>query len=274
MRALRGFFSFLLLLALPQQTHAHVGSPDVFFDGDVGPYPAHITIRMPPVVPGRAQIEVRPQTDQPLTVSVLPLYAKTAVKNAPPAEAAEPVAGDPGLYSGDLWLMSVGAYSIEVRAVGALGEGTAQIPVNSVATHQLPLSLFLRNLLLAFGALLAFGGVGIVYAAAGESVLALEAPMDKPHRRKGLVAGAIMAVIVALGLAGGWHWWMAEEQEFRRHLREGAWPDLTASVQTSGQQRILHVTLGEKTFKPDYALPLLPDHGKAAPPFHDPRAGP
>jgi len=250
------------LVVLPWSASGHVGSPDVFFDGKVGPYPARITIRMPSVVPGRARIEVRPETEQPVTVAFLPLYSKTAIKNAPPAEAAQPVAGEPGLYSGELWLMSVGGYSIEVRVAGALGEGAARIPVNSVATHQLPLSPFLADLLLGLGTLLTAGFLGIVYAAAGESALAPGDPMRKAERRRGLTAGAIAAVILGLLLAGGWHWWQADEREFRRTLREGAWPDLTATVETKGRQRVLHLTLGEKAFKPDYAIPLLLDHGK------------
>jgi len=250
------------LLLQPWTARAHVGSPDVFFDGQIGPYPAHIAIRMPSVVPGRARIEVRPQTEKPLTVSFLPLYSKTAIKNAPPPEMAAPVIGEPGLYSGDLWLMSVGAYSIEVRVAGEAGEGEARIPVNSVATHQLPLPPFLANVLLGLGSLLVFGILAIVYTAAGESVLAPGAPMRKPERLKGLAASFIAAVILALLLKGGWIWWMADEQDFRRSLREGAWPDLTASVETEGPQRILHLALGEKAFKPDYAIPLLLDHGK------------
>jgi hypothetical protein len=260
--AVKAYVILALLLLAPRLARAHVGSPDVFFDGKVGPYPAQIVIRMPPVVPGRAQIEVRAQTQDALTVSSLPLYSQTAVKNAPPAEPAQPVTGEPGLYRGELWLMSMGAYTIEVRVAGASGEGTARIPVNSVATHQLPLPPYLRTILLTLGGLLTFGGLAIVYAAAGESVLASGATMQRADRKKGLLASAIAAIVLALGLAGGWHWWQVEEQHFRRNLRAGAWPDLNATVETSGSQRILHLIIGEKTFNPNYALPLIPDHGK------------
>ena len=179
---------------------------------------------------------------------------------------APPVAGDPGVYSGELWLMSVGAYSIEAAPRGRVPGRrlAARIPVNSVATHQLPLPPFLAaNLLLVLEAsFLTFGSVAIVYAAAGESVLDPGAIMQPANRKKGLLAGAITAVVLALALFGGWHWWQAEEQTFHRKLRAGTWPDLTATVETAGPQRILHLVLGEKAFRPDYALPLLPDHGK------------
>ena len=114
----------------------------------------------------------------------------------------------------------------------------------------------------AAGALLIAGLLGIVYAAAGESTLAAGAAMHPPERRKALAAGAIALVILVLLLAGGWHWWSVDEQNFRRSLREGAWPDLAATVETAGRQRILHLVLGDKTFKPDYAFQLLRDHGK------------
>jgi hypothetical protein len=38
---------------------AHVGSADVYYEGDAGPYHLFVTIRMPQVVPGVAEIEVR-----------------------------------------------------------------------------------------------------------------------------------------------------------------------------------------------------------------------
>ena len=37
----------LVISALAVTAHAHVGSPDLFYNGDVGPYPARVTIRMP-----------------------------------------------------------------------------------------------------------------------------------------------------------------------------------------------------------------------------------
>ncbi|MEA3210387.1 MAG: hypothetical protein QOE70_3444 [Chthoniobacter sp.] len=252
----------ILALFLTATAQAHVGSPDVFFAGKAGPYPVQVTVRVPPVVPGLARIEVRPQTSTAVAVSVLPLYSKTAVKNTPPAEEARPVTGDPGLYGGDLWLMSVGGYSIEVRVTGPEGEGRIQVPVNSVATHQLPLPPFLGKLLGGLCMLLFVGAAAIVSAAAGESTLAPGLVPDRPMRRKAWIAGAVTTVVLVLLLAGGWRWWSFSEEEFRRTLREGAWPDLAATVETRGPQRFLHLTLGEKTFPPNQAIPLLPDHGK------------
>src|SRR5258708_25469435 len=109
----RPWLSWLALaMAFAQPAKAHVGSPDVFYDGLVGPYPARITIRMPGVVPGRAEISVRAQTDRPVEVSFLPLFAKTAVTNAPPPALGQPVPGEKNLYSGELLLIGGRAYRI------------------------------------------------------------------------------------------------------------------------------------------------------------------
>ena len=76
------------------------------------------------------------------------------------------------------------------------------------------------------------------------------------------LAAAITALIFVVALVGGKKWWSFEETDFRRHLREGAWPDLAAEVRVEGSQRILRLTLGNKAFATGYSIPLVPDHGK------------
>jgi len=59
MRNWRQHLLVMLTLLLPMAARAHVGSPDVFFQGQIGPWPARITIRMPGVVPGQAEIQAQ-----------------------------------------------------------------------------------------------------------------------------------------------------------------------------------------------------------------------
>jgi hypothetical protein len=276
MKQLRLFFAlfFLTLLASPAQ--AHIGSPDVFFDGKIGSYPAGITIRMPAVIPGRAEIDVRATSDRPLQVFILPVYSKTAVKNSPPPDAAAPVPGEPGLYHGELWLMRSGGYSVEVRVRGDAGEGVVQIPINSEAMRQLPMPRLLATILITLGSLLFVGGLAIVRAAASESTLPPDAALDTSRRRKGFVAVAVTAIICGAMVVGGRYWWNIEEAKFQRNLRHGVWPDLSAEARSEGTQRILRLTLGEKSFDPHRAVPLLTDHGKLLHVFligHDERGG-
>jgi hypothetical protein len=247
---------------MPWAAQAHVGSPDVFYDGLVGTYPARITIRMPLVVPGRAEISVRVLTNTPVEVSFLPLYSQTAVTNAPPPDVGVPIRGETNYFSGELWLMTFGGYSIEVKIHGAAGEGAVEIPVNSVAIRQLPLPSYLAKALVLLAAVLILGGVAVVVGAARDSALEPGAPPSARDRRKGWWAGTVMAVLFVVILVGGNNWWKSEEKEFRRHVRGGAYPDMVGKVRVAGPQRILDLTIGKKAFGPNESLGLLPDHGK------------
>lgn len=262
MNQLRIFLALLFFALRAGPAQAHIGSPDVFFDGKVGPYAANIIIRMPAVVPGRAEIDVRTAGDRPLQVFILPLFSKTEVKNSPPPDPALPVAGEAGLYRGELWLMRSGGYSVEVRVRGEAGEGVVQIPINSEAMHQLPMPRLLATILVGLGGLLFVGGLAIVKAAASESTLEPGATMNSARRRHGFIAAAVATGVCAVMIIGGRYWWNVEEASFRRHLRQGVWPDLSAEARIEGSQRILRLTLGEKTFEPHRAIPLLTDHGK------------
>ena len=53
-------------------SYAHVGSPNIFFEGDAGPYPVRVMIRPPRVVPGLAEISVRVKTNGVSKITVLP----------------------------------------------------------------------------------------------------------------------------------------------------------------------------------------------------------
>ena len=62
-----------LLLAAAAPLAAHVGSPDVFFDGQAGPYQLLVTIRPPQVVPGVAEIEIRSLAPDVTQIHIVPL---------------------------------------------------------------------------------------------------------------------------------------------------------------------------------------------------------
>src|SRR3954466_14034515 len=118
----------LLLLLAPWCAEAHLGSPNVFFEGPAGPYPVRVTIQPPDVVPGLAQIHVRVHSGQPQTVTVLPVRWDAGTRGAPPPDIAKLVPGETNLFTAQLWLMNSGAYSVFVDVSGPEGHGTAIVP--------------------------------------------------------------------------------------------------------------------------------------------------
>src|SRR5689334_16929139 len=84
---------------------AHIGSPDAWYDGSAGPYHVVVQVVAPTVVPGVARVLVR-VTDGPAERVAIQANRFDAVAAAPPPELAMPVEGDPGLFSGELWIMA------------------------------------------------------------------------------------------------------------------------------------------------------------------------
>ncbi|HEY0454987.1 MAG TPA: hypothetical protein VGE41_01330, partial [Verrucomicrobiae bacterium] len=89
----------LLLIALiwaPLPILAHVGSPNIFYEGDAGTYHLRVTIRPPGVLPGAAQVDIRTR-DSGVTARVQPLLWETDARNGIEPVSAVPVSGETNL---------------------------------------------------------------------------------------------------------------------------------------------------------------------------------
>jgi hypothetical protein len=189
---------------------AHVGSPDVFFQGNAGPYHLVATIRTPPMIPGVAQIEIRSEAPGLRDVMVTPLYINgDGSKYPPPPDMLQPAAGDGQFFSGSIWLMDSGSWQVRVQADGALGAGTVAIPVPAFARSTLPMPKSLGAVLLGLLVLLVAALVAIFGAARCEGTLEPgEQPGPEQKRGARKVMAATLAITIA-ALAGGDLWWTA-----------------------------------------------------------------
>ncbi|MFL5523756.1 MAG: hypothetical protein ACJ8AF_06535, partial [Gemmatimonadaceae bacterium] len=219
MRLLGAVVSVTAIVAV---TSAHIGSPDAWYEGAVGPYHAIVQVATPGVVPGVATVYVRlrdakgvPATGVDVTIQA---NRYDALATSPPPEIAAPVATEPGLYSGQLWVMAGGSNGVTVNAHGGLGDGRAVIPVVVVANRRLDLDPRLGAALTAVGLFLFIGLVTIVGAAVRESSLPPGSVPDARQRWKARTAMAVCTAIVALALFGGSRWWNAEDRNFRSSI--------------------------------------------------------
>ena len=259
-RRLAGALRVSLALAMIVMLAAHVGSPDVFRSGRAGPYAVDVVVRPPQVVPGIAEILVRVADPGVARVTVRPVYWRAGTKGAPSADEAKPVRGSAGTYSGRLWLMAGGSYSVHVTVVGAAGQGTLIVPVAAVATGQLQLSSGLRWLLLALGTLLVAGVITAVHAAVGESQVPPGETVPPARRRRARLGAAIATPIMAILIFGGARWWDAEASAYRRTLYR---PMRTqAVVRDSAGVPTLEVRIVDTSWREGRVSPLMPDHGK------------
>jgi len=248
----------------------HVGSADTFFVGNAGPYPLRVSVRLPGVIPGRAQVSVRipdeaaARTIQQVTVRAAPW--NLGIDGAPPPEAAAPVPGDPSIHAAELWFMTATSYQLFVNVEGAHGRGTVVIPVLALATEQRAMDRSLGVILAALAVFLSVGMLTIVGCAVRESVLKPGVVPDEGRRRKGRIAIGATAVVVTVMLWGGSRWWTAEAEAYRRSVLYRPFAS-TASVRHEGRGRVLSLEIHDPRWTgTPLAISrynaLMPDHGK------------
>jgi hypothetical protein len=249
--------STVAVVALVATASAHVGSPNVVFDGVAGPYTVRVVVKPPAVVPGLADVVVRTDANDIQRVTIRPVFWRVGAKGAPEGDEAPRVAGQSNVYSGQTWLMSRGSYSVYVTVVGARGSGTAIVPVNAFATGRLGLSRGLAAVLIALGSALFIGLITIVRAAAGESQLPPGEQIDPGRRRRANLVAAVFAPILALVVFGGAKWWNSVDSAYARTMFKP--PAVDATVSADRTIRLaLHDTAG---FRALFAS-VIPDHGK------------
>jgi hypothetical protein len=233
------FAAFLLLiLALPAQ--AHVGSPDVFLDANAGPYRLFVTVRVPQVIPGIAQIEIRSASNDVREIKIAPMQLTgPGSQYAPTPDIAEHSKADPQFFTGSLWLMELGSLQVRVDVDGAKGQGELAVPVPAVAQRTLPMQKPLGILLFGLMVLLASALVSISAAAVREGDLAPAASAPAAKIRRARVATVIAAIVVGGILFIGGEWWKSDATQFARRVYTP--PQLDATLQPGG-----HLVLHQK----------------------------
>lgn len=236
----------------------HVGSPNVFYEGQAGPYPVRVVVRPPGVIPGLAEIAVRVPEGEVRRVSVRPVRWDLGLAGAPRPDEALPVAGEPRLWSAELWFMDFGSYSVHVTVEGAAGEGTVIVPVPAVATQTLSMSRGTALGLGAAGLFLFVGALTIIGAAVREGQLPPGEAPDARRRRRAWIARGVAVPLLGLAVLGGGRWWSAEEAAYQRNLYTP--PASEASVASDDGAPVLTLAVVDEAW--GRFSPLIPDHGK------------
>ena len=189
-----------LLLASAVPAAAHLGSPDVFLEGNAGDYRMLVVVRMPRVIPGVAEIEVRPLSTGVRSVRVTPMRIRGLGSDLQPAaDIAQPGSDRPDVYRAQLWLMLRGAWKVRIVADGDRGTGELFVPVGAVSSATLPMRRSLRWVLGALALLLVAGAVAIVGASVREGTSRPGIDPTAESVRRGRWAMAIASALIARG---------------------------------------------------------------------------
>jgi hypothetical protein len=221
---------------------AHVGSPDVFFQGKAGPYPLLVAIRPPDVIPGVARIEVRVEGSDVNEVDLTPTPMTGIAATHPPiADVARRSTSDPQFFEGSLWLMSSGSWEVHIRVQGKSGSGELPVPVPAVALKMQPMGKGVGAFLFGMMVFLSAGMVAIVRAAV-------------ETQKK--IATVVASVLVGLAWWGGWAWWGSDAAAAGQKIYK---PLSISAMLDDGR---LEMKLADPGWLPLRKLDdLVPDHG-------------
>jgi hypothetical protein len=210
----RAIFCLLLLVSLPAR--AHVGSPDVFYEGNAGPYHLFVTVQPPEVIPGVAQLQIRGEKLEHVRIVPLPVLGEAA-ERPPTPDSAQRSSQDPNLYSGSLWLMEAGSWQVRVLVDGEAGAGSLSVPVPALPKRTAGMERALATILLLLMMLLSVGAISIAGAAARESTLPPGQLPGSVERRRGRTTTASALVLVVGALVLGNLWWNSEADDYARY---------------------------------------------------------
>jgi hypothetical protein len=260
--ALLIFTRCLCLLGLLTPAFAHVGSPDVFFDGSAGPYRLMVTIRPPAMIPGIAAIEIRAASPAIRAIRAVPLYIVGEGSKYPPApDTLHAAKDDPQFFTGGLWIMGSGSWQVRLEAEGAAGSGTLAVPVPAFATRTLPMQKSLGWFLFAVMLFLAAALIAILGAGRREGFLPPGAAPGPAQLRRAAASMAVAAVALAAILYFGNIWWDTSANDRARNMLYRP-PTLSAALEPEGRLVLRMVESQWHKNRPATVMTqLIPDHG-------------
>lgn len=245
-----------ILLSAPA-AYAHVGSPDVYAEGQAGPYKLSVVVRPPLVIPGVAEVDLRAETAgiEQIAITPVPMVGE-ASKHPPVPDTMQRPSGDTQSFTGQLWIMAPGSWQIRFAVNGSKGSGVLSIPLPATAMATRKMSQALGALLAVLGVFLVLGMVGIVGAATREAKVLPGSPVQPANRRRGYIAMTAAFVLVLAVVLLGNRWWKADAASFSNNIYK---PLQMRPTLEHGD--LLSLKLADPGWLPQRQLDdLIPDH--------------
>ncbi|HEY3497976.1 MAG TPA: hypothetical protein VGK73_24925 [Polyangiaceae bacterium] len=241
--------------AVMSDARAHIGSPDIVYEGSAGPYPLSVAVAPPETVPGLARATLRTTSDTLDAIEIVGVPIEPQ-DHAPRADLAVRDPGDPKTFTASLWIMTPGTWKVRVRARGRDGVAELAIPVPALPGAPGVMSTELALLLGILAALIVAGAVGILGAAQREAQLVPGAPIPADNRRRARRSMLVASAVIGSVLLAGATWW---DDTAGRHRALSYRPTaLTAWLDDAGRLFLALEDPGWLARRPD---DLVPDHG-------------
>jgi hypothetical protein len=229
--------------------------------GKAGAYQLTVNVMPPDVIPGVAKVTVYVQGEALSSVHARAIYYRTGDEGAPKPDALLPVAGQPGQFAGEVWMMVSGSSSVQLMVEGDKGKGEMIVPVvaASTATRSLPAST--GYMLAGLGLFLVILFMTIAGASVSDGLTPKGEALSGKRKRNRRIGFTLGLVCCAAMLYGGNAWWQSWANDYNRFMfrpmqanstieeKEGT-QYLKFQIDTSDAQRVSSLSY------------VIPDHGK------------
>ena len=260
LRTMKAILIAIFLLAV-QIARAHVGSPNVFFDGHAGPHAVRVVIRPPAALPGNAQIDVRVSDSAISAVTVRPAFIGAGPEADPAPTPALAVAGDAQLFTAICWLSRSGTYAVRISLESPGGDGVVEVPLRAASFVRPVMPPALGGTLATLGVFLFIAAAWLAGAAAREATLAPAVAPALSDIKRGWRVAFITALVLGGGVWAGTARWQKMDRDFRSNALSRPLP-VVAAIRTDGETRLLHLTPSAESAAASTWDTLVTDHGK------------
>ena len=266
MKLMRGVGILFFLFSAITIGHSHVGSPGVVFEGEVNGRQVTVSIMPPPVIPGTAIITILSDADPDLSFSAKPVYWFAGYDGTPKADPIDPVKGEPGRYRGILWMMTLGASSVEIILTDSKGEASIFVPVMAVATQQAEMAPGIGVVLSVLGLLLVAILVTIISSSTSTALLKPGQTESSDTKKKKVIGGVVGFLIITAILYGGKSWWDKEAEIYQRYIYSPMEAKAEVTFDEEAPFGRLSLTVNERSLNVNAQERrldwIVPDHGK------------
>lgn len=246
----------IILFLCTMDAHGHVGSPDIYAQGEAGPYQLFVIIRPPLTFPGVAEIQVRAQTSGIEGITAAPMLLSGEASSHPSvSEVLTKSSNDAQFFTGKLWIMATGSWQVRLVAHGAQGQGAFSVPLPATGVGTRKISWGLVFLLVALASALIMGIFSIITAAVRDTQLQPD-KVPAARRTRAYIAMAATVLVLFSGVAVGGMWWRAEAANDSSYLYQ---PLAMQAVVRSGS--VLDLRLKSQGWLSAHKLDdFVPDH--------------
>lgn len=257
----RNLFTAGIFFACVLAAEAHIGSPDVFFDGKAGAHSVFASVRPPKALPGSALVSVKLRDAGVQSVSLVPILWQAGSQSSPEPVQAHPVVGETNLWEGEVWLLRPGSYTIRIAVESPKGKGEANVPVNALGIANQPMKNSLRLGLLALGLLLFFIAIALVHAITRDGFVPADLDPGPMQMRRARFVTIIAFLLLTAGLAAGAIRWRKMDSDFRNFGAQKPEP-VIAEIKSETNHVSLQLRQSDQSLALASWANLAPDHGK------------